>query len=115
MREGIEEIYSKVHTKLQSFKIDHGVEVQGSLVIGWFEPAEPKAIAREFGGKSYYLILPHKSRLLRFFGQKDGALVFVSSVFHPPSREFRDIRDALEVAIPRIEAEIEAGIQGILP
>lgn len=106
-REAVEAIYQKVHGIIPSFQIDHGVETQGSLIIGWFEPAEPKAVAREFGGKGWYEILPSEANLLQFIGQKDGAFVRTKFVWHPPSREFRDIRDAITEMLPIIEAEID--------
>lgn len=113
MTETVEAIYAKVHGRLPSFNIDHGVEVQGNLVIGWFEPADTKAQAREFGGKSYYWIYPSKAKLLQFIG-KSGDLVYAKNVFHPPSREFRDIRDALDEEMPKFEASVEAAMAGKL-
>jgi hypothetical protein len=106
----IGEAHTKLAGALPSFKIDYGVEELGNTVIGYLEPAEPKAIAREFGGKSYYWIVPTKANLLRFIGTKDGALVHTPSVFHPPSREFRDIRNEAELAAEKLRDLIATGL-----
>lgn len=115
VRATVEEVYDKVHGALPKFQIERGTEVQGSLVIGWFEPSEPKAIAREFGGKGYYEIVPTKARVLRFLGSRDGKMVHTDFVWHPPSREFRDIRDALDTKLLTLGSEIEEIIARELP
>lgn len=106
----VDAIHAKYRSALPKFGLEKGVEVQGSIVIGWFELGGPKEMAREWGGKGYYEILPHKSRLLRFIGARDGKTVRVPFVMHPPSREFRDIRDAIDAALPELEASIDADI-----
>lgn len=63
-------------------------------------PESGKAWALEYGGKDFYTFGPTKAAALRFYWEKVGAVVFRASVNHPPSREYRYLRDALEEIRP---------------
>jgi len=76
-------------------------------------PGDIKALTLEFGGKGYYLITPVKAQILRFYG-KDNRLVFTPSVYHPPSKAFRYLAEALEEVAPQIPSGFAEYIQPVL-
>ncbi len=112
----LEEAYSKAILQFSGGKysatteVEHGVEVQGSLLIGYMEPLTAKAGVQEYGGKGFYVIEAVNAKTLRFFWDKVGAVVFPKSVLHPPLAGKHYIRSALMEAIPILETEIQIAI-----
>ncbi len=68
------------------------------------QPASSKAWALEKGGEKAYDIVPTKASALRFIS-KSGETVFTKHVLHPPSKEFRYLREALAEMEPIIPAQ----------
>lgn len=120
MDELVDQLYAKVMENLNggvlqrksgalAESIQHGVEEQGDLLIGFVapEPQDAKALALELGGSNYYWIFPSKARLLRFLGSK-GDIAYASSVFHPPSRAYRYLGSAFDDIALKIGPELAA-------
>ena len=116
-REGIDDIYHKSISILSGGKyssteeVQYGVEVQGNLLIGYIEPITIKTQVQEFGGKTYYEILPTKAKVLRFIG-RSGELVFAKRVFHPPVRGKHYISETIANELPHLKAQLIAALQG---
>lgn len=86
--------------------------VRGNVFIS---PQTAKAEALEFGGKSFYTIVPTKASILRFVS-KSGETVFAASVNHPPSHAFRYLglaADEMRMLVPEgLQEVIQAVIDG---
>jgi len=95
-------------------EVVYGVEkISPSMLVGYIEPVTTKAIVQEFGGKSYYEILPVKGRFLRFLS-KEGEIVFAKRVFHPPTPAKHYILRSIEEYAPHLKSMMEEAIrQGI--
>lgn len=109
MHAAISAVYQNVHGKLPDFQYTYGVDRIGDLVIGYIEPSSPKEIAREFGGKGFYPI--YGKPWLAFYWDRVGKKIAFREVFHPPSKEYADIRAAIAEYMPTFEASVEAEIE----
>lgn len=80
------------------------IETETDVATGFVgpEPQTPKALALELGGKGFYDIVPTKARALHFFA-KSGEEVYTKYVNHPPSKEYRYLREALAELEPTVE------------
>lgn len=115
-RAGVEEIYHKSIRRLSKDKysstpeVSFGVDAQGSALIGFIEPLTEKTQVQEFGGRSYYEILPLKGKALRFIG-RTGDVVYAKRVFHPPARGKHYIRDTIGDELPHLRAALEEALR----
>jgi hypothetical protein len=96
-----------------------GVEKIGSGLIGFVavestdQKVQAYAMAHEYGGKGSYEIVPVNKRVLRFVG-KNGDIIFVPYVYHPPMPERSYLRSALAEMAPEIEAALRDAIRDAL-
>jgi hypothetical protein len=88
------------------------IDVDTDPMIGsvFVDPVSPKAMALEYGGKDYYMILPSKAKVLRFF-TKDGVEVYSAFVNHPPSRAYMYLRSAFAEIAPMVEGSFLAAVE----
>ena len=113
----MDELYKKAIAQLSGGKyettneVSHGVENQGSLMIGYIEPLTIKTQVQEFGGKGYYEIVPTKAKALVFLG-RDGKKVFTKFVNHPPVPGKHYILNTITENLPYVEAELVLAAKG---
>jgi phage pi2 protein 07 len=72
------------------------VDTSSEPMVGevFIDPVTPKALALEYGGKSYYLIAPVKAQMLHW--ERGGEYFFRKQVNHPPSKAYGYLHVAFE-------------------
>lgn len=96
--------------------VRHGVQQQGSLLIGYIEldPEPPYAKVQEFGGKGSYLITPSKANLLSFYWELLGKRVALRYVNHPPLPARPYITPVLAELAAKSDAEFQSAINSAI-
>jgi hypothetical protein len=86
------------------------IDVETEVLFGFVgvNPESPKAFALEYGGKNYYTILPDKAKVLHWF--RNGEHNFRKKVLHPPSKEYRYLRQAGDEMAPIISKEMNEAV-----
>lgn len=110
------ELYRKAIRQLSNGKyeatdeVEYGVEHQGQLMIGYFEPKTVKAQVQESGGTRWYEIIPTKANVLRFLG-KSGEIVYTKRVFHPPAAGKHYLRDTIARELSYLSEELREALE----
>jgi len=86
------------------------IDVETEVLFGFVgvSPESPKAFALEKGGKSAYVIVPNKAKILHWF--RDDKHHFANAVLHPPSKEYGYLAKAGEEMAPIIAKEMNDAV-----